>query len=72
MRLEPCISLRYFCSPHEVNSTLQPFIAQLERAAKLTRADPAAAKLDKLEALLGEASPDAHSAAAPIAELLGS
>jgi class 3 adenylate cyclase/predicted ATPase len=46
--------LRYFCSPHDQDSALYPFIGQLERAAGFTRDDTATMKLDKLEALLGD------------------
>jgi class 3 adenylate cyclase len=51
---EPHTRLRYFCSPHDENSALYPFIGQLERAAGFTRDDTNATKLDKLEALLGD------------------
>jgi len=51
---EPHTRLRYFCSPHDQDSALYPFIGQLERAAGFTRDDTAATKLDKLEALLGD------------------
>jgi class 3 adenylate cyclase len=53
---EPHIRLRYFCSPHHQDSALYPFIGQLERAAGFTRDDTTATKLDKLEALLGDAA----------------
>src|SRR5215470_15263637 len=46
--------LRYFCSPHDQDSALYPFIGQLERAAGFARDDTATMKLDKLEALLGD------------------
>src|SRR5207237_468801 len=51
---EPHTRLRYFCSPHDQDSALHPFIGQLERAAGFERDDTAATKLDKLEALLGD------------------
>jgi len=51
---EPHTRLRYFCSPHDQDSALYPFIGQLERAAGFTRDDTATTKLDKLEALLGD------------------
>src|SRR5215469_4402588 len=51
---EPHIRIRYFCSPHDQDSALYPFIGQLERAAGFTRDDTATTKLDKLEALLGD------------------
>jgi predicted ATPase len=50
--------LRYFCSPHHQDSTLYPFITQLERAAGFTRDDTVEAKLAKLRALLAPGSRD--------------
>jgi class 3 adenylate cyclase/predicted ATPase len=51
---EPHTRLRYFCSPHDQDSALYPFIGRLERAAGFARDDTNATKLDKLEALLGD------------------
>src|SRR6266481_4839948 len=51
---EPHTRLRYFCSPHDQDSALYPFIGQLERAAGFARDDTNATKLDKLVALLGD------------------
>jgi hypothetical protein len=51
---EPHTRLRYFCSPHDQDSALYPFIGQLARAAGFTRDDTATTKRDKLEALLGD------------------
>jgi predicted ATPase len=51
---EPHTRMRYFCSPHDQDSALYPFIGQLERAAGFSRNDTATMKLDKLEALLGD------------------
>src|SRR5438477_11179670 len=45
------IRLRYFCSPYHQDSALFPIIDQLARAAGFAAEDPAAVKLDKLEAL---------------------
>ena len=53
---EPHTRMRYFCSPHHQDSALYPFIGQLERAAGFARDDTTATKLDKLEALLGDAA----------------
>ena len=53
---EAHVRLRYCCSPYHTNSTLHPVIEQLERAAGFAVDDGANAKLDKLEALLGQAS----------------
>jgi class 3 adenylate cyclase/tetratricopeptide (TPR) repeat protein len=61
--------LRYFCSPHHQDSALNPFIAQLERAAGFAREDAAATKLDKLEALFALATPPLEDLAL-VAELL--
>jgi predicted ATPase len=49
---EPHTRLRFQCSPYHTNSTLYPFIAQLERAAGFKPDDSPEQKLDKLEALL--------------------
>jgi len=49
---EPHTRLRYFCSPHHQDSTLYPFIIQLERAAGFARDDTVEQKLDKLQGLL--------------------
>jgi class 3 adenylate cyclase/predicted ATPase len=54
---EPHIRLRYFCSPYHQDSALYPFIDQLARASGFTRDDSAAARLEKLEALLARAEP---------------
>src|SRR6201997_3661178 len=51
---EPHTRIRYFCSPHDQDSALYPFIGQLDRAAGFTRDDTATMKLDKLEALLAD------------------
>jgi predicted ATPase len=51
---EPHTRIRYFCSPHDQDSALYPFIGQLERDAGFARDDTTATKLDKLEALLGD------------------
>ena len=49
---EPHTRLRYQCSPYHTNSTLHPFITQLERAAGFKADDTTEQRLDKLEALL--------------------
>src|SRR5262249_31263705 len=67
---EPHTPLRLFCSPHHQDSALHPTIAQLERAAGFRRDDTIPQRLDKLEALLGEATSDLRDAAPLIADLL--
>jgi class 3 adenylate cyclase/DNA-binding SARP family transcriptional activator/predicted ATPase len=71
-RLEraPHARMRYFCSPHHTNSPLYPFIAQLERIAGFEPGNSAAAKLDKLEALLDPMAKNAPRDLALIADLL--
>jgi class 3 adenylate cyclase/predicted ATPase len=59
----PYFRQRYFCSPYRQDSALYPFVEQIERAAEFSRADPSAAKLEKLEVLLARASlPDEDAA----------
>ena len=55
--------LRYFCSPHRRDSALSPIIAQVERAAGFARDDAAAAKLDKLAALVSPSGDDQETKA---------
>src|SRR6516225_1855245 len=69
---EPHTRIRYFCSPHDQDSALYPFIGQLERAAGFTRDDTTATRLDKLEALLGDgAEPGDMSLIAEMLSLSG-
>ena len=67
---EPHTRLRCFCSPHHQDSALHPIIAQMEHAAGFRRDDTAEQRLDKLEALLAQATNDLQEAAPLIAELL--
>jgi predicted ATPase len=69
LQTEQYIPLRYFCSPLHTDSTLYPFISQLERAAGFERNDTMEAKLNKLSSLLG-ASPDHDNDVQLLAELL--
>jgi class 3 adenylate cyclase/tetratricopeptide (TPR) repeat protein len=55
---EPHITLRYFCSAHNTNSALFPFIGQLERAAEFERNDSPTEKLSKLDALVARSTVD--------------
>jgi hypothetical protein len=67
---EPHTRLRSFCSPHHQDSALYPTITQLERAAGFRREDTADQRLDKLEALLAQATNDLGEAAPLLAALL--
>jgi class 3 adenylate cyclase/tetratricopeptide (TPR) repeat protein len=55
---EPHTRLRYFCSPHHLDSALYPFIAQLERAADFAHDDTPEQKLDKLTTLIAPGARD--------------
>ncbi|HEY7749534.1 MAG TPA: adenylate/guanylate cyclase domain-containing protein [Aestuariivirgaceae bacterium] len=70
LQAEPSyIRLRYFCSLHHTASALYPIVAQLERAAGITRNDASDIKLDKLEAVLARTSPPVEDVAL-LADLL--
>ena len=60
---EPHTRLRYFCSPQRTDSAFFPIISQMERAARFAHDDTAQAKLDKLDALLAQASTSKQDAA---------
>jgi class 3 adenylate cyclase/predicted ATPase len=60
---EPHIRLRYFCSPYHRDSALFPFVDQLSRASRFARDDPPVSRLEKLEALLGRATPSEEDVA---------
>ena len=66
---EPHTRLRCFCSPNHTKSALHPVIAQLAHAAGFGREDSAAAKRQKLEALLARSAAPPEEAAL-FAELL--
>jgi class 3 adenylate cyclase/predicted ATPase len=66
---EPHTRLRYFCSPQHTDSPLYPVIGQLERAAGLAHDDSPRARLDKLDAVLGQTSTPIE-ARALLAEML--
>jgi class 3 adenylate cyclase/tetratricopeptide (TPR) repeat protein len=62
---EPHIRLRFQCSPYHINSTLRPFIVQLERTARFKTDDTPEQRLGKLEALL-DREPVRLQAVAPL------
>jgi predicted ATPase len=67
---EPHTRLRFFCSPHHQDSALYPAITQLQRAAGLRRDDTAEQRLDKLEAVLAQATNDVSEVAPLFADML--
>jgi hypothetical protein len=62
---EPHTRMRYFCSPHHQYSALYPIITQLERAAGFKRDDVPEQRIDKLEAVLSQATNDLSAVAPP-------
>jgi tetratricopeptide (TPR) repeat protein len=66
---EPHTLLRCFCSQFHQDSTLYPIISQLERAADFAPDDAPLSKLDKLEALLLQATRETQEVAL-IADLM--
>jgi class 3 adenylate cyclase/predicted ATPase len=66
---EPHTRLRYLCSPQHTDSAFSPIIGQMERAAGFLHDDMPQQKLDKLDALLAQASTSVQDAAL-IAEML--
>nr|WP_244635770.1 AAA family ATPase [Bradyrhizobium huanghuaihaiense] len=67
---EPHTALSHYCSPHHQTSPLYPVIGLLERAAGFAADDPAATRLDKLEALLALSADDVIAVAPLLAALL--
>jgi predicted ATPase len=67
---EPHTRLRFFCSPYHQDSALYPAIAQLERAAGFRRDDTGEQRLEKLEAVLLQATNDISEIAPLLADLL--
>jgi predicted ATPase/class 3 adenylate cyclase len=55
---QPHTRLRYFCSPYHQDSSLYPFIAQLEHAAGFERGDTVEEKLGELRMLLAPSAQD--------------
>jgi predicted ATPase len=68
---EPCTPLSHYCSPYHTASALYPIIGLLERAARFSRDDSPATKLDKLEALLAQGTARLAEAVPLIADVLG-
>lgn len=67
---EPCLRLRYFCSPYHSSTALFPFVDQIERAAKFERGDSPERKLGRLAALLAHSGIRTDRGVAVLAELL--
>ena len=70
IRAEAHTGMRFFCSPHRVQTALHPVITQLEHAATFKSGDSEATKLDKLERLVALSSQELGKDVALFAELL--
>jgi class 3 adenylate cyclase/tetratricopeptide (TPR) repeat protein len=72
LRTEPITLVSYACSPQHLNSSLFPFIAQLEREARFAPDDASEKRLKRLESLFGENGEGPSGGAIPLfADLLG-
>ena len=68
---ESHVRINYQCSPYHGDNAMFPVVQQLKRAAGIGSADSSAAKLDRLEALLGGATATAAEDMALLAALVG-
>ena len=66
----PHVRVRYQCSPHRINDAFHPISNQIWHAAGIASDEPAAAKLDKLEAMIAESGLEGKEIAPLIASLL--
>ena len=67
---EPHVTVRYQCSPHHVNDAFHPITSQIWHAAGFVTGEPAAARLDKLEAMIARSGLEAKDIAPLVAALL--
>jgi class 3 adenylate cyclase len=64
------VAMRYHCSPHHANDAFYPIIGQIWRAARFVTGEPAATRLDKLEAMVALSGLEAKEIAPYLASLL--
>jgi predicted ATPase len=62
--------MRYQCSPHHVNDAFYPITSQIWHAAGFVSVEPAAARLDKLEAMIARSGLEEKGIAPLVAALL--
>jgi class 3 adenylate cyclase/DNA-binding response OmpR family regulator len=67
---EPHVKVSYQCSPHHLNDAFFPITTQIWRAAGFAGGEPAAARLDKLEAMIARSGLEAMDIAPFLASLL--
>jgi class 3 adenylate cyclase/predicted ATPase len=63
--------LRYQCSPHHINDAFHPVIGQIWRGAGFVSGEPAAVRLQKLEAMIAATGLDGREIVPYLASLLG-
>ncbi len=68
---QPHVRMHHSCSPHHTNSALFPIVGRLEHAAGFMRDDTVAAKVAKLERLVGLGDTGDTTTAPVFAALLG-
>ena len=64
------LRVRYQCSPHHVNDAFYPITSQIWHAARFVSGEPAAARLDKLEAMIARSGLEGKDIAPLVAALL--
>ena len=67
---EPHVTVRYQCSPHHVNDAFYPIMSQIWHAAGFVSGESAAARLDKLEAMIARSGLEPKEIAPFLAALL--
>ena len=67
---EPHVRVRYQCSPHHVNDAFYPITSHIWHAASFVSGEPAAARLDKLEAMVARSGLEPTEIAPFLAALL--
>jgi class 3 adenylate cyclase/tetratricopeptide (TPR) repeat protein len=64
------LRVRYQCSPHHVNDAFYPITRQIWHAARFVSGEPAATRLDKLEAMIARSGLEGKDTAPLVASLL--
>ena len=67
---ESLVGVRYLCSPHHVNDAFYPITSEIWRASGFVSGESAAARLDKLEAVIARSGLEAKTVAPYLAALL--
>jgi class 3 adenylate cyclase len=67
---EPHVRVRYQCSPHHVNDAFYPITSQIWHGARFVSGEPAAARLDKLDAMIARSGLEEKDIAPLVAGLL--